>query len=287
MASDFGGKPWSLVHHVCVKSAVERIKPTACFFYYEHEPTGPWWQLSREMFTLVKIEAPRTVFGHPIAHPAHRADVVRLERLMERGGIYLDCDVLVHRGFDDLLRHSAVLGRQGDQGLCNAVILAEKGAPFLRRWYAEYKSFRATGGRTGLNDHWDEHSVHVPMKLSREFSDELVVLSPEAFFLPSWEDAENRKIFSPSAPIDLSGKYANHLWEGAVWHEYLEDLTPRHVRRIGSNFHLWARPFIAGLPDDFGKPATADRIVNICRRLPRRASAVAKRAAKRLTRSAG
>jgi hypothetical protein len=287
MASDFGGKPWSLVHHVCVKSALERIKPAACFFYYEHEPTGPWWQLTRDMLTLIKIEAPRTIFGNPIVHPAHRADVVRLDRLMERGGIYLDCDVFVHRDFDDLLGHSAVLGRQGDQGLCNAVILAEAGAPFLKRWYAEYKLFRATGVGTGPNDYWDEHSVHLPMKLSREFPHEIVVLPPEAFFSPSWEHAESRKIFGSSGPIDLSRKYANHLWESAVWHEYLEDLTPKHVRRIDSNFHRWARPFLAGLPDDFGKPATADRIINGCRRMPRRAKAVARRAAKRLILSSG
>jgi hypothetical protein len=27
MDYDFGGKPWSLVHHVCLRSAIERIKP--------------------------------------------------------------------------------------------------------------------------------------------------------------------------------------------------------------------------------------------------------------------
>jgi hypothetical protein len=40
MARDFGGKPWSLVHHVCVKSAVERIAPERTYLYYEFEPTG-------------------------------------------------------------------------------------------------------------------------------------------------------------------------------------------------------------------------------------------------------
>jgi hypothetical protein len=287
MAPDFGGKPWSLVHHVCVKSALERIKPSECFFYFEHEPSGPWWELSREMLTLVKIEAPRTIYGNPLVHPAHRADVVRLERIIERGGIYLDCDVLVHRDFADLLGHSCVLGRQGQQGLCNAVILAEPDAPFMRRWHAEYKLFRGTGGRTGLNDHWDEHSVQVPLRLSRELPDELTILPTDAFFSPSWEDGENCKIFGSSAPLDLNGKYANHLWEGAVWDRYLEDLTPKHVRRIESNFHRWARPFVAELPDDFGKPSAAHSIINICRRVPKRATQVARRAAKRFLRSAG
>jgi len=51
MARDFGRKPWSLVHHVCVKSAVERIAPERTYLYYEFEPTGPWWELSREIVT--------------------------------------------------------------------------------------------------------------------------------------------------------------------------------------------------------------------------------------------
>jgi hypothetical protein len=93
MASDFGGKPWSLVHHVCLKSAVERIAPQNTLFHYEHEPKGPWWELSRELVTPVRIEAPREIFGRPLDHVAHRADVVRLQTLIEHGGIYLDADV--------------------------------------------------------------------------------------------------------------------------------------------------------------------------------------------------
>ena len=46
----------------------------------------------------------------------------------------------------------------------------------------------------------------------------------------------------------LNQTYANHLWEGFAW-KYLEDLTPRRVRSVDTNFHLWARPLIDGLPD--------------------------------------
>lgn len=38
------------------------------------------------------------VFGNPVWHYAHKADVIRLEALKEFGGIYLDVDVLVTRG---------------------------------------------------------------------------------------------------------------------------------------------------------------------------------------------
>src|SRR5580698_8447412 len=123
MARDFGGKPWSLMHHVCLKSAVERIKPDVTYFYCQYEPSGPWWELSRPLVMVVPIKAPREIFGRPLRHVAHQSDVVRLQKLIEHGGIYLDADVLVHQSFDDLLGHSAVLGQEGEgaqAGMANA-----------------------------------------------------------------------------------------------------------------------------------------------------------------------
>lgn len=287
MAPDFGGKPWSLVHYVCLKSALECIRPDACVFHYEYEPSGPWWELSRGLVTLAKIEAPRSIFGNPIPHPAHRADVVRLEKLIEHGGIYLDCDVFVHRDFDDLLRHSAVLGSQdarGSQGLCNAVMIAEARSPFLQKWYEGYRSFRGTG----MNHLWDEHSVRLPLKLSRDLPDDIFILPPNAFFSPSYEQTELNKIFASAVPVDLDGKYANHLWEGAAWLEYLEGLTPKRVREVHSNFHQWARPFVSHLPDDFGSLPIPYRLFTAGRRAQLRAKSAAKLVVERVTRrSAG
>jgi mannosyltransferase OCH1-like enzyme len=115
-----------------------------------------------------KVAAPTEVFGRPLLHVANRADVLRLRALLDHGGIYLDADVFVHRDFDDLLGHSAVMGLEGqgerEEGLCNAVILAEPGAPFLTRWFEEYRHFRSRG----RDEFWNEHSVKLPLRLMRE-----------------------------------------------------------------------------------------------------------------------
>jgi hypothetical protein len=258
MGRNFGGKPWSLVHHVCLKSAVERIAPEQTLFYYEYEPSGPWWELSRELITPVRIEAPREIFGRPLPHVAHRADVVRLQKLLEHGGIYLDADVLVQRSFDDLLNHSAVLGQEGinaEWGLTNAVILAEPQSPFLRRWLEEYRTFRASPPGTDL---WSEHSVRVPAILARAHPQEITVLPHTAFFWPLWTKEHLDWIFASNRPIPADQTYANHLWESMAW-KYLEDLTPLRVRSIDTNFHIWARPLIDGIPDSFGALALHKR----------------------------
>src|SRR6266403_2530505 len=270
MSSGSGGKPWSLVHHACLRSAVERIKPTEVYLYCEYEPTGPWWELSRRLVTVERMNAPREIFGNPVVHFAHRADIVRLEKLLSRGGIYLDADVFVHTSFDHLLEHSTVLGRQvvdeRDLGLCNAVILAEAQAPFLRKWHSEYRSFRSKGH----DIYWDEHSVQLPYQLSKQFPDEITVLPPFAFFWPTFKKVDLALIFDSSEPIDLSRAYATHLWESLAWEPYLEHLTPRSVRSIDSNFHRWVRPMIASLPDDYGAATVSARFARGVRRLRRR-----------------
>jgi Glycosyltransferase sugar-binding region containing DXD motif len=259
MTRNFGGKPWSLLHHACIRSAVEQIKPTEAFFYCEYEPQGAWWRLTRELVTIVKIKAPRAIFGNPLPHPAHRADVFRLEKLLEMGGIYLDSDVFVHRDFDDLLHYSTVLGQEGKRGrfgLCNAVILAEAEAPFLKRWYAEYASFRSKGH----DSFWSEHSVIIPSRLANEFPEEITILPDTAFFWPTWEKEGLKRIFGSVDPIIGPGVYANHLWERLAWDLYLEHLTPKRVRSFDSNFHYWVRPMIDDLPTDYGAPTWSSRM---------------------------
>ena len=248
MSRNFGGKPWSLMHHVCLKSAVDRIKPERVLFHYTHEPSGPWWRLSRPYLTLNKIAAPQDVFGNRLNHVAHKADVVRLRSLLAHGGIYLDADVFVQRSFDDLLDNSTVLGQEdaGDGiGLANAIILAVPNAPFLTRWYEHYQSFNG--------ERWNEHSVKLPARLMADHPEEITVLPPRAFFWPTYQPQDIDRLFRSSAPIPLDGVYANHLWESKCW-TLVKDLTPGDVRRGEGNFQRWAAPLLAGLPDDYGKP---------------------------------
>ena len=265
MAADFGGKPWSLIHYVGVASAVRHIRPDAVHFYYEYEPAGPWWELTKPLVTPVKIDSPREIFGRPVSHPAHRADVVRLMKLREHGGIYLDADVLVKRSFDDLLGNSVVLGREGfdpaNPSMANALILAEPGAPFIDRWIDEYRTFRGDEG------YWNEHSVVIPARLAQEHPDEITTLSPTAFFWPLWSDAHIDWLFNSPDPIPATDAYAHHLWESFAWRRFLADLTPGQVRARDTNFHFWARPYLEGLPDDLGKPPLNKRLKRISENL--------------------
>jgi len=93
--------------------------------------------------TAVLTKPPTEVFGRPLRHFAHRADVLRLLALRRQGGIYLDMDTLCLKPFSDLLEYPCVRGRPG---LCNAVILSEPGGRFISAWLASYRQF---GGEKG------------------------------------------------------------------------------------------------------------------------------------------
>ena len=263
---DSGGKPLGLAHYVCIRSAVERLKPDVTYFYYEAELSGPWWNKISELVKPVHIAAPREIFGRAIDHPAHRSDVARLEKLIEYGGIYLDTDVFVHKNFDHLLSNSTVLGREGEEvhnKLCNAVILSEPRAPFLLKWYEEYRDFR---GR-GRGKFWNEHSVQRPAILAERHPDEITILSNRAFFWPLFYPQDLASIFRSTTELVSEQTLATHLWENKAWRKYLELLTPGKIRRDENNFNRWARPMVAELDDDFGSPTTRQYLHNFIGRL--------------------
>jgi hypothetical protein len=246
------------LHHVCLKSAVQRLEPESVFFYCEYEPTGPWWDLSRRLVTLVKIEAPREIYGRPLRHVAHRSDVVRLQKLAEVGGIYLDADVLVQRSFDGLLNESTILGREDvgrEPRMSNAVILAEPNAPFIVRWLNRYRSFRSLG----RDVYWNEHSVLLPAELARQHPGEITVLSHKAFFWPLWTSDHIQWIFDSVDPIDLEGVYANHLWETEAW-PFMKHLTVGMLRAKDTNFSRWALPLLDDVTDAYGSPSIANLV---------------------------
>lgn len=262
-------RPWSLINHVSVMSALHHIRPDVVVLHHEAMPSGPWWELTRPHLTLNRVTGPREIFGNTLSHAAHRSDVLRLGILGTEGGIYLDSDVFVHRPFDDLLVHTVVMGLEepagGPRRVCNAVILAEKGAPFISLWQDSYRDFRSSGG----DAFWAEHSTLRPLQLA-EANPGLVTLLPrEAFHRPAYTEAELRLLFETGEAEATRGLYANHLW-GSANARYTWEVTPGEVRARPGPFFRWAASYVADLPDDFGKPSLLFRAGRRARHLMRR-----------------
>lgn len=229
MAEDFGGKPWSWIHHMAVVTAAAVNDPPEILFWHEHEPSGQWWKASRPYLTLRKIAAPREIYGRPLVHPAHRADVVRLLALIEHGGVYIDSDVWCLKPFDELEHAGYWMGRQGTAyGLCNATMGGDARSPFAMAWLESYSSFRSAG----RDRHWDEHSVRIPLRLARHHRESLTIFQKGYFFCPLW--GQLWKVFAaPSKRAQrefLAQSYSVHLWESICW-DFLKTLRPDTIER--------------------------------------------------------
>jgi len=259
MQPDFGGRPFSYLHYLSIVSAAKTNKPDKIFFHYQFEPSGKWWKRAKPFLTLNKIEAPKEIFGRPLLHYAHQADVVRLNALIEHGGIYLDSDVVCLKSFEPLRKHEFVMGIQPDRGLCNAVMLAAPQARFLKIWHSEYQWFRSQG----KDQFWEEHSVVLPAQLAQKHPDLLHIEEQKSFFYPNYD---RPLVLFGNAVEDFSKAYCLHLWESVWWKDHLELLSPLVLRISRSNFARLVRRFTKY---KFGDPIFSLGLRNYLRLLKR------------------
>jgi len=234
--------PFGLLEYLAVRSARDLNAPDAVYLHCGHEPSGPWWERAKPMVNVVRTEPPTEAFGRPLCHHAHQTDFMRLEILIRYGGIYLDVDTLCLRPFGDLRRHECVMARQGNRGLCNAVILAMPMSRFLFEWRECFRWFRSRG----RDANWDEHAVRIPGQLAKEsgLRDHIHVLPERAFFYPLW--TQMGALFESGDRGLFDGSYCVHLWSTLTRDRWLRRVTPEYVAASDSNFAFFARRHLEG-----------------------------------------
>jgi hypothetical protein len=251
-------EPFHLLHHLAIASCRAVLQPDEVVLHVHHLPWGFYWDLTRPLVTLARVEPVPEVDAvepEPDVAPyryAHHADVVRLDVLARHGGVYADMDTLFRRPVPDALwRESAVIGREapvdGEPSLTNALLMAEPGAPFVTRWRD-----RILGA---LDGSWSAHSCRLAAHLADEDPD-LVHVEPQARFSPFAHTADGLRALlePPFDPGRLAGTSSVHLCAHLWWDEGRRDLSPvsasvlteDHLRRADTALAHLARPH---LPD--------------------------------------
>ena len=187
---------------------------------------------------------------------AHEADFLRLDILLERGGIYADMDTLFVQPFDPEWR--AITCAMGEEqsipdtrgidrpSLCNAVILAQSDATFLRRWRSRMGD--------AFDGSWNNHSCAEASRLWLAIPDEITALPRERFYYFPWTRTGLSRLFESDETAELQrrGVYSIHLWSHLWWSETRTDfsafhaglITPERIRRGQSTFCLLAQRFL-------------------------------------------
>ncbi len=230
--------PFHFLHYVAIESCRQVLRPNEIFFHYHHLPFGEFWDLVRPHLHLHRVplvdEVLETNYDERLVPPeyryAHHADFVRLDALIEHGGVYADIDTVFVNPFpESLFEGSFVIGRErpvpdertGElkPSLCNALLMAEPGSKFAIEWRR-----RMAGA---LNGTWNNHACFLPERLSREMPGELDVEPEESFFpVPCTQEGLERLL--EGGWIELDHSYSVHLWSHVWWDAERLDFSPRH-----------------------------------------------------------
>ena len=284
-------EPFHLLHYLCLESCLRVNKPERLLFHYHFEPWGEYWDLIKDRVECVRV--PRPSFPRWFAYAdrsvekyryAHESDFLRLDALIEHGGVYADIDTLfVHPIPDELFGKPFVLGREDDvqdqttgqlrPSLCNAFIMSEPNAEFCRLW--------RQGMEEVFDGSWSNHSTLLPWKISQE-RPELIHVEPSHTFYPfMWTSKDLDRLLEGCEAVDKAVA-SIHVWAHLWWNELRKDfsnfhgglMTEDHVRSVDTTFNVLARPFL---------PAPG-RHVSVLRRLDHACSKMSGRGGEMLSR---
>jgi hypothetical protein len=239
----FGLKPQEVpfhpLHYVAIESCRRQLEPETIFFHYRYLPFGAFWDLARPHLTLVRAGLAQEVSAmryDPRRVPerylyAHHADFVRLDALLEHGGVYADIDTIFLRPYPDhLFDRRFVIGREepvrdernGElhPSLCNAVLMAAPGAEFAAAW--------RTRMGAALDGTWSHHSSALAERLSRELPHAVHVEPIESFYPVPCTRAGLANLLEEGRP-DVDRGHSVHLWSHLWWDPERIDFSRRHA----------------------------------------------------------
>ena len=228
-------------YYLAIYSASKYNNPEKIYFYYHFIPFGKWWDKVLEIPNLIleKVDIPTHIGNKPIKFLAHKADKVRMDKLFERGGVYLDIDTISVKSYNHLLENEVVLGLQKPYvGICNAVMFTKPKTEFFKIWLDNYNNAFKTNG-------WNESSIDLPYKLSKQYPKLLTVVDEEYFFTPSYN--ETHKIFNTDNYVSeklvtlhlwekLSIKYINYINDWSWAHSHPNTLYGKIMLKIENDF---------------------------------------------------
>ena len=136
-------QPFHLLHYLAIETCRRILKPERIFLHYNDLPFGVYWDAIRPHLTLCRVELATEVLDAPhdpqlvpdIYRYAHHSDFVRLDALIEHGGVYADIDTIFLRPLPDALFEAPfVIGREAAYAdeltgeiqptLCNAFLMS-------------------------------------------------------------------------------------------------------------------------------------------------------------------
>ena len=235
-------QPFHLLHYLAIESCRKIMRPDTIYLHYHHLPFGVFWDELRPYLTLKQVDlANEVVYADyddelvPKQYRyAHHADFVRLDALIEYGGIYADIDTIFLRPFPkELFDKPFVIGREQNvvdeitgilkPSLCNALLMSQPESHYAKTW-------RDRMG-VAINGTWSNHSGFLAQAISEELPEHVHVEPETSFFGIPFTPVGLRNLLE-GGPIEISQGYSIHLWEHVWWNAERTDFTKRHAGEL-------------------------------------------------------
>ncbi len=254
-------EPFHLLYYLCLESCIQVNSPEKIYLYYHYEPYGPYWDLIKPKLILVKASLPKFIEDYQYQEKiitrfkyAHLADFVRLEKIVEQGGVYADMDTLfVNKLPSFLFTKDFVMGRESDvfcpsaqalkPSLCNAFMMSAPGATFGQLWLAKMEQ--------AFDGSWSKHSCFLPQELSEQYPDAIHIEPPRSFYRHSFT-RDGIYTLLQGYDDDYTGIYSMHLWNHLWWDRWRKDfsdfhgdlLTQHYIRIKNTTYNVIARKYL-------------------------------------------
>ncbi len=250
-------EPFPFLHFLCIRSCIEVNRPQQVMVHCAERPWGPWWDrlkgdiIINDAASVTEVESHEYDSRVPKAYRyAHHADFVRLDALVRYGGIYADIDTVFVRRFPDALRgYPFVAGREcdlnGQPSVCNAILAAEPGALFARRWREAMPE---------ALDGWSDHSTLLPARLAALHPAEVQLQGAVSFYPFGYTPLDLLRLLQADEPVPpetISVHLWEHLWRDADRTDFsrfhIGMVTPQNIRAADTTLFRLLRRF---LPED-------------------------------------
>ena len=251
--------PFHLIHYLCLESCLRVNQPERIFFYYHHRPWGQYWDLIRDKIIPMRVPHPaiKLQYTDPRIERyryAHEADFLRLDVLIDQGGVYADMDtIFVNPLPSRLLEYPFVLGRENDvrchttgevkTSLCNALIMSAPRAEFAMLYRQQMEQ--------AFDGSWSGHSTILPADLAAKHPSLIHIEPSHRFYSYMWTQDDLHRLLGECEQVG-SDVASIHLWAHLWWSEQRRDFSGVHagmftedyLRNVNTTYNLLARPYL-------------------------------------------
>jgi hypothetical protein len=255
-------EPFHLLHYLAIESCRRVVAPDLIVLHLHHLPYGVYWDLARPLVEINRIEPIAAIDARPVDpmiarfRYAHHSDVIRLDALLTRGGMYADIDTLFVRAVPDhLWEAEAVIGSEGEvtypdrkvpePSLSNALLMAQPGSRFISTWREQIID--------AMDGTWSGHSCRLATRLAAAEPDRVLIEPRASFSAFDHTIAGMRSLLEEDlVPGALEASYSVHLCAHLWWDQQRTDFsrfsaataTEDHLRNAATPLAVLARPFL-------------------------------------------